>query len=684
MTEPVEEVVSVEAESAVAAPPRRKLDVAWLALVCAVLFAPLAVGQFGPTGYFLADIWGMPKLVIVAAAALVGVLAFGWRYLNGEVGVRLNRTYWWLAAFLAVATVSTSVAPFPWQALLGSMNRQGLLTLVLYAVLALLGTQVVRTPQRVRRLQAAVVLGGVPIAVLALLQVAGVYTFYYFSAADGWAVARGISTFGNPDPLGGYLVLPTVMAAAYALTEGHGVRRAVSWVSFAVLSAALFATLARGAWLGGLIGMVVLIVAARRQSVRFTKGDAATLGVCGMAAVAAVWPSLPAALRRAEELFSLEAAYTSGRLPMWEVGLKAIREHWLIGIGPDSFRYAYMPLRSAEHLTFGGSTVISDDAHNYLIQLAVTVGVPALLIALAFLFSTLVQSGRIALSSASADNSRLAYAGWLAGIVGYCVYLFFGPERVGSSTVMWIGFGVLLAARAYKPDIRWRASVGAGISVCVVVVILATGTVTAMARSNYYIQQSKQSLGDVSIAAARKAQAAMPWLLENRYQVAYTVSLRAVSLVGGGANAESRAAAEETVSLYEDLMEFAPDEYLVTMNFANMLNKLAPVLGRTAAEQALVMARRANELFPAALNAEVAEAIALISLDRPEEAVTLLEDIWDSDPTYAEPGVRYARALWLVGRQDEAREIAYGLKEEFPSDDAVQAVFELVGTAPAE
>jgi hypothetical protein len=478
-----------------------------------------------------------------------------------------------------------------------------------------------------------------------------------------------MSTLGNPDHLGGHLVIPLVLAAACALSEERPRVRAGLWAVFVLVAVAWFATLTRGAWLGGALGLVALAFVACRSGVRPTRLDRFALaGAFATLAGAAALLAQPA-VRRVLEMGDLSRGGASGRFIIWESGLAAVREHWLLGVGPDSFKFAYLPVRSAEHAVLGGSALSADDAHNYLIMLAATVGVPALLLALAFLV-TVVRGALPVLTARDGGSDRLVYAGWAAALLAHCGYLFFGPASVGSSVLLWLGFGVLLSpvARPVASDSltrRLQPSIAAGLAAFSLV---ALAVALPMFASNVQLLRSMRAQGPQAVAFAEKARATMPWLAENRFRVAEASGQLALAYAQQGRSTQGAAAADAASAAYERLIETDPLDYEAHVLYAEVLNGLISQRGRPAAERALELATAAEPLFPAGMHWRVQAATALVVLERPDEAIALLEDVWDSDPYYVDPATRYAWALLQAGRVDEARVVVARMLELYPDE----------------
>ncbi|MRR36864.1 O-antigen ligase domain-containing protein, partial [bacterium] len=411
-------------------------DLVWYSLLVVVLLAPVAIGGLGQGRWLLHDPYVTPKLIVLAFAVLLGSTGLILR-LAARKALYWNRIYSLPILLLGGAALSAMFGVARYSALLGSPDRQGLMTWFMFVCLGLFAMQAIRTPRQARTLQAALVAGSVPVALLALLQVTGLDPIKWGSGVAPWMLSRGVSTLGNPDHLGGYLVLPLVLAPTLALTEPDSAKRLLVWGSFGITAVAWFASMTRAAWFGGLMGLLLLALAASRGRLRLRPADLGALGVSGAALSALAVASAPTVASRVAAMFSSEGVVASGRLEIWRAGLMSLSDRWLLGYGPDSFRYAFM-----EHASASFSSTYADDAHNYPLLIAVTLGIPALLVALSFIALVMRQSIDDTIVRRD-DPRRFTMAGWLAASFAYSVYLLFGPSSLAPTALLWVSLGVL-------------------------------------------------------------------------------------------------------------------------------------------------------------------------------------------------------------------------------------------------
>jgi O-antigen ligase len=106
----------------------------------------------------------------------------------------------------------------------------------------------------------------------------------------------------------------------------------------------------------------------------------------------------------------------------------------LLGSGPDTFGIVY-----PKDTVFKGVTV--DKAHNEYLQIAVTLGIPALLVYLFFTAHVLL-TGLKAASRMKGENQILLF-GLLAICIGYLTQAFFNISVITVAPFFWVILGIL-------------------------------------------------------------------------------------------------------------------------------------------------------------------------------------------------------------------------------------------------
>ncbi len=198
--------------------------------------------------------------------------------------------------------------------------------------------------------------------------------------------------------------------------------RKIWWAIFFVVGISIVLNFSRGVWLGGVVTTFYLVA---RWKPRWLWALPPLLLLGYLAAPHLVRQRLKV-LRHPTTDPSLAI-----RFEMWEVGWRMIREHPLVGVGPNNIELAYTGYAPAGKLLVVG---YHGHLHNNFLQLAAERGLPCLaawvwmMAALAWHFVTIRRRlGRERRSTWIADA---ALAAWLAFLVEGCFEYNFGASSV--------------------------------------------------------------------------------------------------------------------------------------------------------------------------------------------------------------------------------------------------------------
>ena len=126
----------------------------------------------------------------------------------------------------------------------------------------------------------------------------------------------------------------------------------------------------------------------------------------------------------------------SGRISIWILTLKSIAITPLLGTGPDTLKDALIINVHEEAIERMIKThTIVDKAHNEYLQIAATIGVPALIVYLAFIFQIIFSRKDV-----FTNNSTFIL---FVGIISYLVQAFFNISTIGVAPVFWFLLGLL-------------------------------------------------------------------------------------------------------------------------------------------------------------------------------------------------------------------------------------------------
>ncbi|MBN2247772.1 MAG: O-antigen ligase family protein [Coriobacteriia bacterium] len=651
------------------------LKAAWIPLLLVAVLVPVATTNpsiLGGDVVVGTDLLLSLKALIAGLAVLVSGVGWAFDASARRAGIRWDATMWYLAGLFGLALVSAAGSLDPWRSFFGTYwFRQGILSLAMLGALVFLVVQLARDVAAVRSLSIATVLGGVVVAAYGLLQVAGLDPLYWGAPAD--MLSRGFATLSNPDTYGGYLVIPALLAPALALSEDRRALRLLWWAAFGLTTVAVLLSQVRGAWFGLLVGGIVLLAYAMRTKARFQTVDWRALALVVAVLVGAGVGAGESIGARVADMFSGEQSAGSGRLLLWETGVRVAGSYPLLGTGPDAFLLGYYGERSADHAIYGGYRAAADDAHNILIHAAATLGIPALILSIAFLVVLVRRSAALVFVKEEGGPGHV-YAAWLAAVLAHVGYLFFGPSIITSSVILAIGVGVLIAALATEVKLpSLTPVVAAGAAVAVAGAALA-GTGGAMLAAEPSYARSYSAEGAEALEQARRAVTLAPWSIEYRLREAVLVGEIAANAIAP----DWEDAERQTIAAFNDLVHFSPGDYEGYVYYARALMAL-PSQSDEITGLAAQVSELALAVYPHGLVARETGARAYVRLEEYDKAAALLEDEWDSDASYVQPGIVYAYALLGSERADDALAVIDDLGQRFPADDEVARLVAIAG-----
>jgi O-antigen ligase len=405
------------------------------------------------------DSVALPKLIVLMVFSGLSLVALCVALLRHEVRLCWHPVLWLVLALLGWAVVSAFFSVSPLQSILGGYDSvEGLVALLCYTLVAFLAVQYVRSVAALRTVAMVAVTSGVLVSVYALLQFWGVDPLHYTGEID-----RVISTFGNADMLGDYLVFPFALALGLAVSS-QGARASTPWwLALALIGSALVVTATRGAWLGAAVVLTCIGVPALRRIWRTSHRQRIRLTGVSLAVLAAFAVFVAYARPLANRGLTLSSAFTgnaNGRWIIWRTGLRGWLVHPLTGWGPDQFGRAFERSVGQDWYALVGTIYRAENAHNFLLQTLVTLGAVGLLLTVAILGIASVRSAN-GLRSANRPPNPLLLAAW-AAFMGMIVALIFGVTVPGVSAWLWLSAGLVLAPISHPVSAPTRGVFGLG------------------------------------------------------------------------------------------------------------------------------------------------------------------------------------------------------------------------------
>jgi putative inorganic carbon (hco3(-)) transporter len=337
----------------------------WFAVLAVVTIVPLVVDPRGR------DLFVLPKsvvfqigMLVVAAIAVTGAL------LHDSVATMLGAPR--RAVLLASAALAW-VAVVSMTAIVPAVSREAPFTMFCYAVLFVVSAAVARDGGLLSGLT-ALLLPALINALLVLCQALGIWQPFTLIATGPERLGH-IGLIGNPNTVGTYLLLPTIVALAGTIA----VRR--YRIVFASLTLILLVAIFQAQTVTVLASLAVALLAFAMNAGKRVRVLAISVAVLGLVAVVAYGPTRQRLQSLKNLLRSREmVAFSSGRIPATAAALRMFTEHPIQGVGPGGFAARYMPYRLAVEESFPEWVVMTrenfGEAHNDHAQILAETGLP--------------------------------------------------------------------------------------------------------------------------------------------------------------------------------------------------------------------------------------------------------------------------------------------------------------------
>ena len=356
-------------------------------------------------------------------------------------------------------------------------------------VLALVGSWAVGLasgPSGPRMVERALVAAAAVNAAVAVAQTVTDLSRYHLELVDG----RAAGLLGNPVFLGGFA------AGAFWIAVSRFRQRPTAWAAFAVLVATAVQVSGSRFALG--IAVVALVPANALVGWRLVVVLALCLGVgVGIGAGLTHYGRGTSVTARSDVQV---ASGVRPRLETWLSARHAVAERPVLGSGPGRFRAATSRFRTLRLVRAEGADRLFVDAHDMVVEYAVTTGLPGLALLLGWLALAVCR------------------AGWRSPLAGFALIALamhlVEPQNVALTPVAFLALG------AAAPAVG-RPSVRALVPVHALLATAALGTAALLLVGSFHLDQARLDLG---LGEARQARRLLPaWPEPRRVTAAASV-----------------------------------------------------------------------------------------------------------------------------------------------------------------
>ena len=403
-----------------------------------VLFALLFVLFSYPESFVVAVFFAVPFVSTMQLCAFICLIFFSYilKLICGRRVFRLHMLDIAIIGFLAFlvfgGVVAISVDGFP-----------RMLLMVCFMGMYFVIKNLISSAAMVKRCLYALVNSSLFVSVY------GIYQNYFGDVSTEWQdmelfseiKGRAVSFFENPNVLGEFLILIFPITIALMVTSNRSKERFFMFTVAMLNCWCLIFTWSRGAWLGCIAAMVLFLFVSGRHF--FTAG-----------LLSLPWIGTLLYLKNdalvLKRLTSFTDSSTSYRIGIWKGVLNMMKDFWVggIGVGEEAFRKIY-PIYALAGIE------VAPHAHNLYLQIAVEMGIFALIVFLAFIFLYAQFSFSFCKSAMSRSNKMIClgiFCGILAILIqGMTDYVWYN-YRIFLLFWMVVGLGVAHVFTAKDTD----------------------------------------------------------------------------------------------------------------------------------------------------------------------------------------------------------------------------------------
>jgi O-antigen ligase len=402
--------------------------------------------------------WGFdPYYTTTKANYLYIFVVFAWLYLlftrkyqslipkkdDSKVEVGL------LLLFLFLVEISVVVSNYTYTSIHGLVDRkEGLISFFSYCSVFLFSYRFM-DEKRLEKVLSGIAIVSIVVAVYGILQH---YSLDFLPRNSSMRNYTGTYTFfDNPNFFGSYLVIAILITVPLFLTAENKEKETIYFIAITLDFVALIFSNTRSGYLGVFFGVVfvsVFVVLKQRNYWRkWLKLIATLVLILILVNITEKGHYFNRISSVVTESYSVATNQGTGhegsnRLFIWRNSLPLITEHFWFGSGPDTFPFVFEATPEERQQYFGTTSINVDKAHNEYLQMAITLGTPALLTYLIFLLVIIRKAFKA--TKLSDGRDRIIIYGLIGTIGGYLVQAFFNISTVPVAPIFWGILGITL------------------------------------------------------------------------------------------------------------------------------------------------------------------------------------------------------------------------------------------------
>lgn len=439
-------------------------------------FLILALPLLNSQPWFSPPDWG--KTIVFRVVLSILIFIFLWQLLSQKrnntfstavrnVLCRKSKVFWGfllLVALLGIFFLATAFSLDRNFSLWGSPYRSGgFVNFAFYIIFAILAFLILQKEDW-QKIWDFSILIGIFVSIIAILQQFGLISKIFIPYEN-----RPPSTIGNPIFLAIYLLLLTFLTLSFGIKEKKRVKKSLYFLSFLFfLFVIVFITATRAAIIGlaaGFLYFIFFFPFKKRSislAVKIIIFISLLFGIYGFYYINT--QPLPQFVQKNKLLsgviprFLIKDIISDARVSAWKISWQALKEKPILGYGPENFSIGfdkfYDPsLPNIEKMP-GTFTSWWDRAHNFIFDISITTGIPALVIYLSLFGVLFFQLQKLKTTNLHEykdesirihESTSIVAQGIQATFLAYLVANFFSFDSFSTYLISFLLIGYALA-----------------------------------------------------------------------------------------------------------------------------------------------------------------------------------------------------------------------------------------------
>jgi len=427
------------------------------------IFLILALPIINAFPFLNLPLWLSPpdfaKTIIFRIILAILCFVFLIQFLNKKTGgyqiiprvSSISRAFWLITTLFALFLLATIFSQDPLFSLFGDPIRSGgFLNFGLYIVFCLLAFLVL-TRDDWKKIWDFCILIGALISVIAVLQQFKILSNIFVSTES-----RPGSTIGNAVLLSLYLIFLFFLSLIFFLKEQNTKRKIFYAISFLLFLFAIFIAGSRGTYFGLIIGFLYFLFFYQKKFISEKKRKIVlglkiafiavfVLGIFGIyyynshkteisnLSIVKNNTTISLLLYR----FDLNLLLSEPRFITWKMLAEAVKEKPILGFGPENLSIAYEKYFDPS-LPNADAGQWWDRAHNFLFDIGVTAGIPALLVFISMFGALFYGLQKLKNPPAGGPENYLLYHGLQTVFFAYLANNLFAFDSFASYLILFL------------------------------------------------------------------------------------------------------------------------------------------------------------------------------------------------------------------------------------------------------